>query len=125
MRTKLGLIAFFLLLSCAGQAARQNVLLPSMREAWSAIRVRVLAEAALQDDSLVVQQEVEKADAALLLGDPSKLLAVNWPLIYNTSEGDIVRRLEAGRIGPGAAASLREEVRLFELSKGKYTRTIP
>lgn len=111
-----------MMFSCAGQAARDNATLPAMREAWKAIRVEANREAVAKNDGISAT-ELTKADAAMASGDVPAILAVNWPLLTSLAETDIVRRVVAHEIGEGAAASLREELRLFSVSRNTYTRT--
>ena len=110
------------LVACSGTAARNTVLLPAMQNAWSAIRVCVLREVAANPTLVAVEGEVYEADAAIASGNPLLFNTVDWPLIHSTADADTERRLQAGLIGPGTAGSLREELRLFIISRNTFTR---
>lgn len=111
-----------LLLSCAGNAARQDVLLPAMRTAWTTMRTEVAREVAATSSSTGAAAAAA-ADAALAIGTPAAVAAVDWPTIEQLDEGDITRRAKAGEIGPGVAASLRERAAQFRQNRLTYART--
>ncbi len=111
--------------ACAGSAARQHVLIPSMRTSWESIRVAVLREAAAQQHATGAAS-VAAADEALAAGDPVKIASVDWPVLDLLAEADTARRVVAGAIGPGVAESLRGRLADFAESRALYlTRTRP
>ena len=131
MKTRLTSWAFaasFLILgtcsSCAGAAARANVLLPAMQADWQSIRVAVDRQVATVDD-LAQRQAVVAADAAMATGDPVAIAAVPWPLLDDAHEADVVRRIAAGEISPGVADSLRERLRQFAIARTTLTTRSP
>jgi len=110
-----------LLSACAGSLARSHTLLPAMREAWPEIRMQVESEAAAAGEGLAAPA-IAAADAALQADDPLQFAAVDWPLLDMLAEGDVVRRLAAGSIAPGVAASLRERLARFLEARRTYLR---
>jgi hypothetical protein len=108
--------------SCAGTAARDNVLLPAMQNDWQSIRTAVDRQVSTVDD-LAQRQALAAADAALQTGNPAAIAAVPWQLLDDAHEADVVRRIAAGEISPGVADSLRERLRQFAIARQTMTRT--
>lgn len=108
--------------ACAGAAAREGVTLPAMRAAWSAIKVEATREAVATQTG---QAEVAAADAAMAAGTAAAIAAAPWGVVEALARADIQRRVDAAEIGPGVAASLLEELRLFSTSRTTFTRHAP
>lgn len=110
-----------LVAACAGTAARQKVLLPSLRNAWPPIRVQVEREAGASESVDVVAPVVAAANSALAVGDPVLVGAVDWPLLERLADGDVQRRVDDGTITIGIAESLRERLAQFHSALVTYT----
>lgn len=110
------------IIGCVGNAARENVTLPAMRAAWDAIKVEAMREVTVTGNT-IGQEAVTTADTAMASGDAVKIIAAPWLMVHDLAESDIARRRATNEIGAGAAASLREELRLFTISRNTYTRT--
>lgn len=124
MKTIRRILPFLLLIlvACAGAAARQNLLLPSMQQAWVGVRAQV-ADQLLHVEDSATTAELAGADAALQTGDAVAVAAVDWPRIDAAAEASIERRVQAQDIGPAVAESLRERLRQFANARQTYTRT--
>lgn len=120
-RTLLLPLFALLIAACAGTAARQKVLLPSLRNAWPPIRVQVEREAVASEIADVVAVVVTAANSALAVGDPALVGAVDWPLLERLADGDVQRRQEEGAITEGVATSLRERLVQFHSALVTYS----
>lgn len=110
--------------SCAGAAARDNVLLPAMQNDWQSIRPAVDRQVSTVDD-LAQRQALVAADAALQTGDPVAIAAVPWQLLDDAHEADVARRIAAGELSSGAADSLRERLVQFAIARKTMTTRSP
>jgi len=119
--TLLAMVFIMTLSVCAGQAAREASTLPAMRTAWNAIKVEARREATARNsaDGFLA---IDQADAAMASGVVRDILVVPWKTIEDLAEADIARRLAINELGEGSAGSLREELRLFKISRDTYTR---
>lgn len=97
--------ALLLAVACAGNTARRNVLLPTMRNAWSGIVDNIDAGAPIAAE-LAVRDEM---GAALRAKDIPRILAIDWRRLRLVA----LRGIDAMPIGPGVAESLRERLRMF------------
>lgn len=110
-----------LLVACAGAAAREEVQLPSMQQAWAGVRAQIVDQL-LQEPSDSTNATLAAADAALSTGGVS-VAAVDWPALDAAAEACIARREASGDIGPDVAGSLRERLLQFRNARKTYTRT--
>ena len=101
--------ALLLAIACAGKAARQNVLIPTMRNAWGGIVDNIDAGA----PSGVELAARDERGAALRAGDIERIVGAGWAGLKVAALRGIDAMLVAGTIGPGVAESLRERVRMF------------
>lgn len=111
-----------LLVACTGAAARTNVQLPALRSTWGNLREAVVRQLAVEPDA-ATNAAMVGADAALQVGDPVQVLAVEWPRLGRAIELDLERQLAAGQIGPLGAESRRGLLAEFRDSIRLYTRT--
>ena len=121
-RLPLFLLPLFLLLAgCAGHYARQEALLPVMREAWPPIQAAAVREAAALSDDAGGAAVVD-AGKALDAGTEAAVARVDWARVLRLADGDTIRRALTGEIGPGVAASLNERVARFAESVRVFAR---
>ena len=114
----IGLVAITgLLLStnCAGIKVRESALIPAMQTAWPAVSASVSRASQTAATAKLLKAMTDALDAQ----DRFAAKAVNWPLLKSFAMIGISIRLKAKEIGPGVAESLRERVRVFDLSYRK------
>lgn len=108
MRSLMTMAVVLVMTACAGTKAREEALMPAMELAWQGI---------LPDVERVATGEVLEQAAALTVvleeRDIHGLAAIDVPLLIVWADRGISERLEAGEIGPGVAASLRERLSKF------------
>ncbi len=121
--TFLAVAAAVAIASCAGQAARQHILLPAMQKCWLVIRADVLRELDRLDDP-TARAVLHQADRAVDTGDPAGMATVRWPLLEELAESSIVRRTESGELGPGVASSKRMLIADFKQDRLLYLRQV-
>lgn len=110
---------------CAGQQAREHVLLPAMRQAWSGpYSLREMAERAAQAEGSTIADELAKADKALASGMPALIAAVAWPRIDDLIVADIVRRITVGEIPIGVGESARESLLQFQRGRAALLQEV-
>lgn len=114
----------FLVACCTGTAAREQLLLPAIAGSWGKVRPMVERELERTPDAEAAAALVD-VDAAVKVGPPSRLAAVQWPRLEQLAEADIDRRLAAGEIGPGVAKSLRGLLADLAESRAVYLRQKP
>lgn len=109
--TTSGLVALaascILLLSCAGQKARDNVLIPSLEAAWASMRVEA------ERGGLVTPAQLDTFQVALQDRNKTVIVA-SWPPIRPSVAAGIKAQEAAGEIGPGVAASKWERLENFD-----------
>lgn len=110
-----------LLVACAGAAAREDVQLPSMQQAWANVRAQI-ADQLIQAPNDSTTATLAAADAALATGGVS-VATVDWATLDAAAEACIDRREAAQDIGPDVADSLRERLKQFRTARKTYTRT--
>ena len=98
-------VAVLVGVGCAGQQAREHVLLPAMKQAWPGIKADAKRGGA-------EERVLKQFESALLQGDRLAVSA-RWPGIATSAQEGIDVRVEAGEISEGVAKSLRERVRKF------------
>lgn len=116
--------------ACAGTAARENVLLPSMLQVWPRIAIQVhdgataaVAAAEIPAETLlVIDRESERMLDALERSDLLALASVNWSGLRPYAIRNIQDRTNAGQIGAGVAATLVERIKQFDLSYDLATK---
>lgn len=107
---------------CAGQKAREGVLLPAMRSSWYGIRQDVLR--GVQDATVSgenapaahAERQAEDMTRAIDLGEIDVISAVDWLALKAMASRGIEARLTAGEIGPNVAATYEERLTQFERS---------
>lgn len=106
--------------ACAGLKARENVLLPTMRQTWPSIKLlaqRGAGEFAEAPRVLLVLEIAEMSDlmeAPIDSNTITKLRQVDWPLLRVAADLGVSARETAAEIGPGVAVSLRERIVQFD-----------
>lgn len=122
MKTVRRILPLFLLLlvACAGAAARANVQMPAIRSSWANLRTAAVRQIATDP---TLEATVAAADKAVELGDPVRLLAVDWPRVQQALEADVLRQIDAGEIGQLGAESRRGLIAEFRDAIRLYTRT--
>ncbi len=113
---------FLVLVACAGAAARQSVLLPSMASTWQQLRPGIERELAAAPDPAGTAA-VASANEAFKAANPAALMTVDWQLLDSLAEADVVRQLAAGKLGPIGADSRRSLIAEFAEARGIYART--
>ena len=94
--------------ACAGTRARENALIPAMQVSWP--RIEALALLAAEEEEAVV---VRDFGAAIVSGDPLRIVALPFEPVRILALQGIQGRLTDGTLGPFGAGSYRENVRLF------------
>lgn len=123
IKTFLSFAAALAIASCAGQAARQHILLPAMQKCWLVIRADVLRELDRIDDP-TARAVLQQADRAVDTGEHAGMASVRWQLLEEIAESSIVRRTDSGEIGPGVAASKRMLLADFKQDRLLYLRQV-
>lgn len=119
--SRLVLPLLLLLAACAGNVARQEVLLPAIVSSWQSVKVQVERELRAAPD-VAGDAAVVSADDALAKGDPVAIAAAPWPLLEQLALADITRREGAAEIGPGVAKILRARLADMAESRSLYLR---
>ena len=127
------LFAAGLLASCAGQAARENVLLPAMRMAWPEVRADVDVGAPLlgldgsgANLTAIALREADELGAALGAEDAIAAAAgVEWPFVETAALAGIDERVRLGRLGQGGKENRVEQVRQFGARLAQLVRRTP
>ena len=128
MKTKLlltgaTLLALFALAACSGITARNEVMLPSMRDLWVDVRTWAQRGGAADPE---VAPAIARMDAGLESGDRTAIAAAGWPVLQGAALADIAARVAAPagdslKIGPTVAETLRESVRRFDSHVSKMS----
>ena len=106
--------------SCAGTTARENVLFPAVKLAWTGVKADV-------DRGLSVTQMTEgaalsfslaetKLDTAIQGDDRTKVSVDDWNLLQPFAWQGVDDRLAKNEVGPNVAESLRERIVQFNRS---------
>lgn len=112
MRGAAALVGMLVLTACAGARFRESVAMPALAKVY-AERVRPVVEKAPQaPDKVVLDAFQDDLDSGLLLRAPA-LMAAWRTILLPAYTASVARRLSAGEIGPGVAASMMETARLF------------
>jgi len=122
-----------ILLACAGTAARNETLLPAIRNAWPGVQADATAgvHAAVTTAEITAEAAVAAhksfADAgvALEVGDVVAIASVPWVSITGFAERGITARVMSREVGPGVASSLRERLAQFRAALSKFTGVTP
>lgn len=112
---------------CAGAQAREHLLLPAMRQAWSGdygLRFMAEREADRHEDAAAARADVAKADAAIVAGLPALISAAPWPHVDDLIVADIVRRIAAGEISVGVGESARENLLQFQRGRAALVQEV-
>lgn len=109
-----------LLSSCAGLAARQDMLMPLLSVAWAGVVVPEIHAAELYVDGSDVDRAaidglVSEVQLILDTGvvDEAGALHRLWGVLGPLARAGVQARIDSGEIGPGVGASLLMTIELF------------
>ena len=114
--------------ACSGMTARQQVLLPALRAAWSdmlddvnaGIESHLMAGTIVQAAADGLRNARDEMTAALASGDPDLIRSKPWPALKAEALSGIDAELASHAIGPDVAPSLRMRVTRFDAGLAKY-----
>lgn len=108
--------------SCAGLAARQDMLMPIMGIAWAGVVVPEIRAAELYVDGSDVDRAAidgAVAEVQLILDsgsvDGAEALHRLWGVLRPLAEAGVQARIDSGEIGVGVGASLLATIELFSV----------
>lgn len=133
MKKLASLLVLLVLSACAGTAARNETLLPAIRNAWtgvqadstSGIHAALTAAEITAEAAIAAHKSIADAGTALEVGDVIAVASVPWTSITGFAERGITARVMSREIGPGVASSLRERLRQFRDGLAKFTGVMP
>ncbi len=100
-------------IGCAGTAARDEVLLPTLAATYAGVRGDVSWGVSGQPEEAAVEAEAEALGQALDSGDRDAAKAIGFLQLRPWAEAGVSARVEAGEISAGVGGSLLERIRQF------------
>lgn len=123
-RFEAALAAFLMALAaaCAGITARDEALLPTLRDAWPHVSAEVAlgAASAPPEQRTAITAQQEAADQAFAAADKVRIRSVQWPVLQSAAAAGVAGEVASGRVSPGVAESLTERQRVFFAGVTKY-----
>lgn len=118
LATVIGAVVFLLTCSCAGTAARDNVLMPAIAQAWPGVKADAERGIAVVYSAgpapIEVMLPLSRLDRAIFDGNRALVNLTDWLQTMPFTEQGISDRLTKGEIGPNVANSLRKRVQTFD-----------
>jgi len=115
----IGFAVALLASSCAGTAAREDVLMPAVQQAWPGVRadaqrgIAAVYPAGAPDEVVL---PLSRLDRAIFDGNRAKINLLDWEAIRFLALAGIDDRLAKAEIGPNGAKSFRDRVFYFDES---------